>query len=144
VRLKYGVVVECTRCDKDGAGRVTRVHARVLPDTRSGTPGADAVKVKGTITWVARHDARPATVRLYDRLFSEPQPEAGGRDFRSALNPHSLRTVDAQVEPSLAALGPGQHVQFERHGYFVTDRLDHRPEAAVFNRVTSLRDGWAR
>ena len=144
VRLKYGVVVECTGCDKDDAGRVTRVHARVLPDTRSGTPGADAVKVKGTITWVAQHDALPATIRLYDRLFSEPQPEAGGRDFRSALNPDSLRTVDAHVEPSLAGLAPEHHVQFERHGYFVTDRRDHRPDAPCFNRVAALRDGWAR
>ena len=86
----------------------------------------------------------PATVRLYDRLFSEPQPEAGGRDFRSALNPHSLQVVQAQVEPSLAALAPEQHVQFERHGYFVTDRLDHSAAAPLFNRVAALKDGWAR
>ena len=93
MRLKYGVVVECTGCEKDADGRVTAVLARVVPDTKSGTPGADAVKVKGTITWVGVHDAVPATVRLYDRLFTEAQPDAGGRDFREVLNPHSKQVV---------------------------------------------------
>jgi glutaminyl-tRNA synthetase len=144
VRLKYGVVVECTGCEKNAAGEVTRVLATVVPDTKSGTPGADAVKVKGTITWVAQHDARPATVRLYDRLFAEPQPDAAGRDFREALNPNSLKVVTAQVEPSLAGLERERHVQFERHGYFISDRKDHAPGASVFNRVTGLKDSWAR
>ena len=94
VRLKYGVVVECIGCSQDAAGRVTAVQARVLPDTRSGTPGADAVKVKGTITWVGAHDALPAELRLYERLFTEDQPDAGGKDFKAALNPASVR-VDA-------------------------------------------------
>ena len=102
MRLKYGLVVECTGCEKDAAGRVTRVLARVVPDTRSGTPGADAVKVKGTITWVGVHDAVPATVVLYDRLFTEPQPDAGGRDFREVLNPRSKQVADGQLEPALA------------------------------------------
>jgi len=144
VRLKYGVVVECTGCEKNAAGEVTRVLATVVPDTKSGTPGADAVKVKGTITWVALHDARPATVRLYDRLFAEPQPDAAGRDFREALNPDSLKVVTAQVEPSLAGLERERHVQFERHGYFISDRKDHEPGASVFNRITGLKDSWAR
>jgi glutaminyl-tRNA synthetase len=144
VRLKYGVVVECTGFEADADGRVTRVLATVVPDTKSGTPGADAVKVKGTITWVAAHDAVPAQVRLYDRLFAEPQPDAGGRDFREALNPASLQVVTAQLEPSLAGLPAETHVQFERFGYFVADRRDHRPDAPVFNRTTTLKDGWAR
>ena len=144
VRLKYGMVVECTGCEKDAAGAVTRVLANVVPDTKSGTPGADAVKVKGAITWVALHDALPAEVRLYDRLFTEPQPDAGGRDFREALNPHSLRVVTARIEPSLAGLAAGEHVQFERHGYFVADRKDHASGAPVFNRVTGLKDSWSR
>jgi len=141
VRLKYGLVVECTGCDKDGGGRVTRVLARVVPDTRSGTPGADAVKVKGTITWVSRHDAVAATVRLYGHLFTEPQPEAGGRNFRDVLDPNSLVVVRAWLEPGLAAAAREQRVQFERHGYFVADRVLHAAGAPVFNRITALRDG---
>lgn len=142
VRLKYGLVVECTGCEKDAGGAVTKVLAKVVPDTRSGTPGADAVKVKGTITWVSRHDAVPATVVLYDRLFSEPQPDAGGRDFREVLNPKSKVPVQAWLEPSLAGVAAEQRYQFERHGYFITDRKDHRAEAPVFNRITTLKDSW--
>jgi glutaminyl-tRNA synthetase len=144
VRLKYGVVVECTGCVKDGAGRVVTVLATVVPDTKSGTPGADAVKVKGTITWVGAHDACPATVQLFEPLFTEAQPDAGGRDFRAVLNPDSRRVVAAFVEPSLAGIAPATHVQFERHGYFVSDRVRHRAEAPVFNRITSLKDSWSR
>ena len=140
VRLKYGVVIECTGCEKNAAGEVTAVLARVLPDTKSGTPGADAVKVKGTITWVARHDALAAEVRLFERLFATDQPEEGGRDFRDNLNPHSKRVVQGWVEPSLAGAPAAAHWQFERHGYFVADRVDHRPGRPVFNRVTTLKD----
>ncbi len=144
VRLKYGVVVECTGCEKDADGQVTAVLAKVVPDTKSGTPGADKVKVKGTITWVARHDAVAATVNLYDRLFTEPQPDAAGRDFREVLNPDSKRVVRAWVEPSLAAVAPEARFQFERHGYFVADRVDHRADAPVFNRITTLKDSRAK
>ena len=144
VRLKYGMVVECTGCEKDADGRITRVLAAVVPDTKSGTPGADAVKVKGTITWVAAHDAVPATLRLYDRLFTEPQPDAGGRDFREALNPASLQVVQGWLEPSLAAVASEQRFQIERHGYFITDRKEHAPGAPVLNRVTGLKDSWGR
>ncbi len=143
VRLKYGMVVECTGCEKDADGRITAVLARVLADTKSGTPGADAVKVKGTITWVGVHDALPATVVLYDRLFTEPQPDAGGRDFRDVLNPKSKQVVQAWLEPALAGTPPDARLQFERHGYFVADRIDHRPERPVFNRITTLRDSWS-
>ncbi len=144
VRLKYGMVVECTGAECDADGRVLRVLASVVPDTKSGTPGSDAVKVKGTITWVGVHDGLAATVRLYDRLFTEPQPDAGGRDFREVLNPHSLREAAAFVEPSLASAAADTHFQFERHGYFVADRLDHRSTAPVFNRSTGLKDGWTK
>jgi len=143
VRLKYGLVVECTGCEKDTAGQVTAVLARVVPDTRSGTPGADAVKVKGTITWVAVHDGVAATVNLYDRLYTAPQPEAGGADHLAALNPHSNRVVTAWLEPSLAQAGVEQRWQFERHGYFITDRVLHTPHQPVFNRITTLKDSWA-
>ena len=142
VRLKYGMVVECTGCEKDDSGRVTKVLARLLPDTKSGTPGADAVKVKGTITWVGAHDAVPATVNLYDRLFNEAQPEAGGRDFREVLNPASKQVVQAWLEPGLASAQQENRFQFERHGYFVADRVLHAPGAMVFNRITTLKDSW--
>ncbi|WP_088281960.1 glutamine--tRNA ligase/YqeY domain fusion protein [Ideonella sp. A 288] len=142
VRLKYGMVVECTGCRKDADGRIVAVTATVVPDTKSGTPGADAVKVKGTITWVGVHDGVAATVKLYDRLFTEPQPDAGGRDFREVLNPGSKQVVSGYVEPSLATVPADTRFQFERHGYFVTDRLDHRADAPVFNRITGLKDGW--
>ena len=143
VRLKYGFVVECTGFDTGPDGRAAAVRARVLPGTKSGTPGADSVKVKGTLTWVAAHDGLPATVNLYDRLFTEPQPEAGGRDFREVLNPASLVVAQAFVEPSLAGVQREQRLQFERHGYFVADRVRHQAGAPVFNRITALRDGRA-
>ncbi|MFT3956579.1 MAG: glutamine--tRNA ligase/YqeY domain fusion protein [Piscinibacter sp.] len=144
VRLKYGVVVECTGCTKNEAGEVTEVFASIVPDTRSGTPGADKVKVKGTITWVGAHDAVPAELRLYDRLFTEAQPDAGGRDFKASLNAASKRVVSGYVEPSLAGLAKDLRVQFERHGYFVTDRVDHDAGKPVFNRITGLKDTWAK
>jgi glutaminyl-tRNA synthetase len=140
VRLKYGVVVECTGCEKDASGQVTAVLARVLPDTKSGTPGADAVKVKGTITWIGAHDALPAELRLYDRLFTEAQPDAGGRDFLTVLNPHSKQVVTGYVEPGLAKAAADDKLQFERHGYFCADRVDHRADRPVFNRIATLKD----
>ncbi len=142
VRLKYGMVVQCDGCEKDADGRVIRVLASVVPNSKSGTPGADAVKVKGTITWVGAHDGLPATIKLYDRLFTEAQPDAGGRDFREVVNPASLTVAKGFVEPSLAALPADVRLQFERHGYFVSDRLEHGLGEPVFNRITGLKDGW--
>jgi len=144
VRLKYGMVVECTGFEKDADGRVTSVLATVVPDTKSGTPGADAVKVKGTITWVACHEAVPAELRMVERLFTEAQPDAGGRDPREVLNPHSLRAVAGYVEPALAQARGEDRYQFERHGYFVADRIDHTAQRPVFNRITGLKDSWVR
>ncbi len=144
VRLKYGMVVECSGCEKDADGRITAVLATVLADTKSGTPGADAVKVKGNITWVGQHDGVAATIHLYDRLFTEAQPDAGDRDFRSVLNPASHSVVQGVVEPALATVAADQRFQFERHGYFVSDRLDHAPGTPVFNRITGLKDGWVK
>jgi glutaminyl-tRNA synthetase len=144
VRLKYGVIVECTGCEKDAGGNVTAVLATVVPDTRSGTPGADAVKVKGTITWVAAHDGVPVTLNLYDRLFAVPQPGATDAPLAAELNPASRRVTQGYVEPSAGALAPETRVQFERHGYFVTDRVDHQPGKPVFNRITTLKDSWGK
>jgi len=144
VRLKYGVVIECTGCEKDASGNVTAVTATVIPDTRSGTPGADAVKVKGTITWLGVHDALPAELRLYDRLFTEAQPDAGGKDFMASLNPNSKKVVRGYIEPSLANAQPDDKFQFERHGYFVADRVDHAPGKPVINRIAGLKDNWSK
>ncbi|TSE34556.1 glutamine--tRNA ligase [Tepidimonas charontis] len=144
VRLKYGYVIECTGCEKDETGQVTAVLATVVPDTKSGTPGADAIKVKGTLTWVGVHEAVAAEVRLYDRLFADPQPDAGGKDFRTVLNPDSLKVAAAYIEPSLAQAPAEARFQFERHGYFVTDRHDHAPTRPVFNRIASLKDSWGK
>ena len=146
VRLKYGYVIECTGAEKDATGQITRVRARLLPGTQSGTPGADSVKVKGVITWVNTADALPAQVRLYDRLFTEEQPDAGGRDFLTALNPQSLRVARAWVEPTLAKAQAEDRYQFERHGFFVADRREHTVSGRnlVFNRITGLRDSWGK
>ncbi|MDP1742588.1 glutamine--tRNA ligase/YqeY domain fusion protein [Polaromonas sp.] len=144
VRLKYGHVIECTGATKDANGKVTEVLATLIPDTKSGTPGSDSVKVKGVITWVGVSDAVQAEVRLYDRLFTEAHPEADGKDFLENLNPSSLSVVTAYVEPSLASATAGKRFQFERHGYFVTDLKDHAAGKAVFNRVTGMKDSWAK
>ena len=146
VRLKGGYVIECTGVGaKDADGKVTEVHAKVIAGTKSGTPGADSVKAKAAITWVGAADGVSAEVRLYDRLFTDPQPDAGGKNFLDALNPDSLKVVTAYVEPSLAAAKPDQKFQFERHGYFVADRADHGVGGrVVFNRVTGLKDSWGR
>jgi glutaminyl-tRNA synthetase len=145
VRLKYGYVVKCTGYKKDAAGQVSEVHAEYFPQSKSGTPTSGNYKAKGVITWVATHDAVPAQVRLYDRLFTQAQPDAGGKDFLQCLNPDSLKTVDAFVEPSLAQAKPDEKFQFERHGYFVADRLEHKPnESIVFNRITGLKDSWTK
>jgi glutaminyl-tRNA synthetase len=143
-RLKYGYVIECTGCEKDAQGVVTAVLARLVPDTKSGTPGADAVKVKGVITWVSVSTGISAEVRLYDRLFTEAQPDAGGRDFLSVLNPASNRVVTGYVEPGVASAKAEDRFQFERHGYFVADRIDHAPGKLVFNRTATLRDTWSK
>jgi glutaminyl-tRNA synthetase len=144
VRLKYGHVIECTGATKDANGKVTEVQATLIPDTKSGTPGSDSVKVKGVITWVGVADAVQAEVRLYDRLFTEAHPGTSDKDFLEELNPNSLSVVTAYVEPSLASVAAGQRFQFERHGYFVTDMKDHSAGKAVFNRVTGMKDSWAK
>jgi glutaminyl-tRNA synthetase len=144
VRLKYGHVIECTGAVKDANGHVTEVLAQLIPDTKSGTPGSDSVKVKGVITWVAQADAAAAEVRLYDRLFTEANPDSGGKDFLASLNPDSLKVITAYVEPSLASSQADAKFQFERHGYFVADRADHSGGKLVFNRSTGLKDTWSK
>jgi glutaminyl-tRNA synthetase len=144
VRLKYGHVIECTGATRDANGKVTEVQATLIPDTKSGTPGSDAVKVKGVITWVGVNDAVQAEVRLYERLFVEAHPDAGGKDFIENLNPNSLKVLKAVVEPSLAAAKGDDKFQFERHGYFAADRVDHAAGRPVFNLAVGLKDSWGK
>ncbi len=140
VRLRYGYVIECTGYDRDAQGQPVAVHANVHLDSKSGTSGADTYKVKGNIHWVSSVAAVPAQVRLYERLFDDPHPDAGGKDFLQSLNPHSVQTLTAYLEPSMASAQADDRFQFERHGYFVADRKDHRSDQPVFNRITTLKD----
>ena len=144
VRLRYGYVVKCTGFEKDAAGNVTVVHCEYLPDTKSGTAGADAIKVKGNIHWVSVAHAYEAEVRLYDRLFKEAHPGAGDTDYINDLNPNSVNTITAQLEPSLKDAKPEDRFQFERHGYFVADKKDSLQGAPAFNRTVTLRDAWQK
>ncbi|SNT16504.1 glutaminyl-tRNA synthetase [Noviherbaspirillum humi] len=144
VRLRYGYVVECTGCDKDGNGNVVAVHCDYFADSKSGTEGANNYKVKGNIHWVSAAHALETEVRLYDRLFSDPHPDAGGKDFKAALNPDSKSVITAYLEPGTASANADDRFQFERHGYFVADRVDSRPGKPVFNRIVTLKDSWAK
>ncbi|MGZ8201651.1 MAG: glutamine--tRNA ligase/YqeY domain fusion protein [Burkholderiales bacterium] len=141
VRLRYGCIVKCTGCDKDASGKVTQVRCEYIPDTKSGTPGAERVKVKGNIHWISVRHAHAGEVRIYDRFFRVPHP-GRERDFLEDLNPDSKRVITAQLEPALAMAQPEALFQFERHGYFCADRRDSRPGAPVFNRAVTLRDSW--
>ena len=145
VRLKGGYVIECTGAHRDASGTITEVLATLIPDTKSGTPGSNSVKASAAITWVGVADGVQAEVRMYDRLFLDPHPDAGGKDFLESLNPDSLKVITAYVEPSLAKAQPDQKFQFERFGYFVADRADHvAGTKPVFNRVTGLKDSWGK
>ncbi len=144
VRLRYGYVVKCTGFEKDAAGNVTTVHCEYLPDTKSGTPGSDSVKVKGNIHWVSAAHAYEAEIRMYDRLFKDAHPGSGDRDFLQDLNPNSVTTITAQLEQSLKDAKPAESFQFERHGYFVADRKDSVAGQPVFNRTVTLRDAWQK
>ncbi|HEX5539315.1 MAG TPA: glutamate--tRNA ligase family protein, partial [Methylophilaceae bacterium] len=144
VRLRYGYVVKCTGFEKDAAGNVTAVHCDYLPDTKSGTPGADSVKVKGNIHWVSAPHAYAAEVRLYDRLFREAHPGEGERSYLNDINPDSVKVITAQLETSLKDAKQEERFQFERHGYFVADKQDSLPGKPVFNRTVTLRDAWQK
>ena len=145
VRLRYGHVVTCIGCDKDADGNITAVHCEVMPDSKSGTPGADNYKVKGNIHWVSAAHALDAPVRLYDRLFTVPAPGAGDTDYLTQINPDSVRVLpSAKLEPGLRDAKPEDRFQFERHGYFVADAKDSKPGAPVFNRAVTLRDTFGK
>jgi glutaminyl-tRNA synthetase len=146
VRLRYAYYVTCTRYELGPDGEPVRVFVRYDPATRGGD-SPDKRKVKGTLHWVSAEHAGEAEVRLVDHLFRVPHPEdvPEGTDFLANLNPDSLRVLTGcKLEPSLAELGPGRPVQFERHGYFVLDGKLSRPAEPVFLRSVALRDSWAK
>ncbi len=153
VRLRYGFIIKHVGHDVDENGQVTCVYAEYDPDTKSGTPGADARKVKGNIHWLSARDAVETEVRQYDRLFNVPAPGARRegdepdveRDFLDDLNPDSIHTLTAFIEAGAANGEPESIYQFERHGYFVADQKEHVPgQRPVFNRAVTLRDSWGK
>ena len=144
VRLRYGYVVECTGCDKDASGKVVAVHCNYYPDSKSGTDGASTYKVKGNIHWVSAVQSVAAEVRLYDRLFTDPHPDAGGKDFKQSLNAQSKSVINAYLEVGADKANPDDKFQFERHGYFVADRVDSTPGKPMFNRIVTLKDSWGK
>ncbi|MDR2448819.1 MAG: glutamine--tRNA ligase/YqeY domain fusion protein [Prevotellaceae bacterium] len=143
VRLKYAYIIKCETVIKDALGNITELHCTYDPATRSGSENNR--QVKGAIHWVSAPQAATAQVQLFDRLFTEAHmdniPE--GKDYKNFLNPDSLQTLTAFVEPALKNLPPSTHVQFERLGYFVTDKESAR-DNPVFNRTVTLKDTWAK
>ncbi|MDJ0701442.1 MAG: glutamine--tRNA ligase/YqeY domain fusion protein [Woeseiaceae bacterium] len=142
VRLRFGYIIRCDEVIKDDNGDVVELRCSYDPETRSGTGTSDR-KVKGTIHWVSCLHALPAEVRLYDRLFTVPDPNTAD-DYHSVLNEDSLQSVSAMLEPSLEELPAGKAVQFERLGYFCPDSKDDTKDQRVFNRIVTLRDSWAK
>ena len=144
VRLRGAGIIRCDEVIKDADGTITELRGWLDPESRPGMEGANR-KVKGTIHWVSAVHGVPAEIRLYDRLFSVPNPddESEGKTYRDYLNPESRRTVTGYVEPAAASATPEQSFQFERTGYFVADRRDHTAATPVFNRSVTLRDTWS-
>jgi glutaminyl-tRNA synthetase len=140
VRLRYGYVIKCTDFEKDANGKIIKIFCDYLPDTKSGTPGADAIKVKGNIHWLSCKYAVTAKVNLYDRLFKETHP-GDNNNYIDDLNPNSLTTKEIKIEENLSKILPGDQYQFERHGYFIADNLS-KPDDIIINRTTTLRDSW--
>lgn len=141
VRLKSAYIIKCEEVIKDGNGEVTELHCTYDPDTRSGGPAANR-KVKGTLHWVSVPHALKAEIRLYDRLFNDPDPDGHKDvDFKEFLNPDSLSVITGYVEPGLADCKPNDHFQFQRIGYFSVDP-DSKKDKLVFNRTVGLRDNW--
>jgi glutaminyl-tRNA synthetase len=141
VRLKYAYIIKCDEVVKDDAGNVIELRCTVDLESKSGGPTAGR-KIKGTIHWVSAAHAIDAEVRLYDRLFTVPEPDAAG-DFKSFINPNSLEAVNAKCEPTLSDARPEERYQFERLGYFALDP-DSTPEKQIWNRTVTLRDTWAK
>ena len=141
VRLRHAYVIHCDEVVRDEAGVVTELRCSYEPDTLGATPRKD---VKGVVHWVTAKEAVPAEFRLYDRLFSVPNPEDDDVPFVQKLNPDSLTVRRGFVEPSVQGDPSTTHYQFERTGFFVQDSVDSQPDALVFNRTITLKDAWAK
>ena len=139
VRLRHAYVIKCDEVIKDENGEVVELKCSIDPETLGKNP--EGRKVKGVIHWVSATKGIPAEVRIYDRLFTESDPETGD-DFLANLNPESLKVVQAVIEPALAGAKPEDRFQFEREGYFVADQYDHSSEKPVFNRILDLKDSF--
>ncbi|MGL3043921.1 glutamine--tRNA ligase/YqeY domain fusion protein [Acinetobacter pecorum] len=139
VRLRHAYVIKCDEVIKDENGEVVELKCSIDPETLGKNP--EGRKVKGVIHWVSATKGIPAEVRIYDRLFTESDPEVGD-DFLANLNPESLKVVQAVIEPALAQAQPEDRFQFEREGYFVADQYDHSSEKPVFNRILDLKDSF--
>jgi glutaminyl-tRNA synthetase len=142
VRLRHGFVIECTGFEVDADGHVIQVNAVHFADSKSGTPGSNNYKVKGNIHWVSAAEAVSAQVRHYDHLFNDPHPDSGDKNFLDAINPNSMQTITAYLEPCMKEVKAEDRFQFERHGYFVADQRDSKPGQPVFNRTVGLKDSW--
>lgn len=145
VRLRYGYIIKCEEVVKDRAGQIVELRCTYDPTSKGGAP-ADGRKIKGTIHWVSATEGVPVEVRLYDRLFTVPNPDEveEGKSFIDYLNPNSLELLQGFIEPSVATAQAEDRFQFERQGYFVVDRVDSKPGALVFNRIVELRDSWTK
>ncbi len=144
VRLRYAYIVKCVKVVKNASDEIEEIHCTYDPDTKSGTTGAKTRKVKGNIHWLSSKHAQKGEVRLYDRLFSHSHPDVSSRDYKVLLNAHSKEIISAYIESSLNEAQPEEHFQFERNGYFVTDRVDTKPGRPVFNRAVTLKDSWGK
>jgi glutaminyl-tRNA synthetase len=145
VRLKNGYIIKAASCTKDAKGNITEVQCTYDPLSKSGSGTEESLrKVKGTLHWVSQKHALTAKVRLYDRLFTDPTPDAHkDKDFMDFINPNSLEEITAYLEPSLASAKVGDKFQFQRIGYFVVDQ-DSSSDQLVFNKTTGLRDTWSK
>ncbi len=144
VRLRYAYIVRCTGVVRDETGAVVEVRCEYDPASRGGS-AADGRKIKGTIHWVSAAHCVEAEVRLFDRLFSDPNPDRGGADYKQFLNPQSVEVLPAaKLEASLVEADSETRYQFERQGYFRADPVDSKPGRPVFNRIVTLKDTWAR
>jgi len=144
VRLRYAYFIKCTDVVKDLSGNIIELHCTYDPASKGGN-SPDGRKVQGTIHWVSAQHAIKTEIRLFDRLFTKENPDdvAEGQDWKSSINPESMKVTQGFVEPSLASAKPLDKFQFERMGYFTVDN-DSKPGALVFNRTTTLKDTWAK
>ena len=142
VRLRHAYVVQATSMEKDADGKITAVRAEYFPETKSGTDGANSIKTKAAIHWLSVKDALPATIRLYDRLFTVPKPDAGEVDFRELINKNSKTVMQSYVEPSLKGLRPDRFSS--KSSYYVADQKDFTPDNLVFNLAVALKDTFGK